>query len=386
MSRSSPHRDWIAAIVVLIFLLQCNSLEQYLAAPPPLPTPVPVENRISDLYLSRTELLAGETADIQVGVVKVVGTEVPLVYDWNISSGSILQGQGTCCITYQAPETPGAYQINVSVRYNQETVQRSAAVQVIAPEIPAEPTPTPTLVQSPTAAPKATDTPLDTAEAYFERAQERYSRREIEGTLADYAKAIELNYQPLSEPTYNLAYIHYTQQDYAPAIEGFTKAIELNYEPLSLPYYNRGNARFYLGKTKEAIEDYTKAIELKHEPLAWLYNSRGLAYRKLKEYDKAIADYTQAIELEHDPLSWPFYNRANAFADKGAFDQALLDYTESLNLDPTNANAYFGRAMAYKALGDASRALIDLGEAANFGDEFMKQQAQEQVQALEGGP
>lgn len=385
MNRSLPLRDWLAAIVFLAFLLQCNTLDQYLAAPPPPPTSVPVENNISELYLSRTELPPGETADIQVGVIKVVGTEVPLLYDWNVSNGSIVQGQGTCCITYQAPETPGTYQINLTVRYNQETVQRAAAVQVIAPEVPAEPTPTPTLVQPPTVPPEPTDIPLETAEAYFQRAQERYSRREIEGTLADYAKAIELNYQPLSEPTYNLAYIHYTQQDYGPAIEGFTKAIELNYEPLSLPYYNRGNANFYLGKTKEAIEDYTKAIELKHEPLAWLYNSRGLAYRKLGEYDKAIEDYTQAIQLEHDPLSWPFYNRANAFADKGAFDQALIDYTESLKLDPTNANAYFGRAMAYKQLGDTSRALIDFTEAANFGDEFTKQAAQEQIQALEGG-
>lgn len=383
MRQKSTLFYWIILIFLTLSLTQCSDLAGFVSTPtPPPPTDIPVESSVSQLNTSRDKLETGETTDIQVGLVQIVGADIPIEYEWRTTGGEIAQGQGTCCITYEAPDEPGIYEISLTVKYGDQIVERATELEVTAPPVTVVPTETPTPVVA-AETPEPVEEALETAEDYFTRAQDRYTRRDIEGTIVDYDKAIELGYEPLYEPVYNRGYIYYVEREYGQAIEDFTRAIELNYEPLSLPYYNRGNAYYYLGQNEEAIEDYTKAIELGHEPLNWLHNSRGLAYRKVGEYQKAIDDYTQAIQLKHDPLSWPFYNRGNVFAEIQRYDLAIADYTEALKVDPSNAEAYYSRGLAYKALGDVSRAKVDFNEALALGDEYMRKEAEAQLQELE---
>lgn len=385
---NQPKRSlWQVIIILALALLGCNSIQNYLDSyiatqPTPTATPFSVEENVSELFVSNAQLTVEEITDIQVGIVQIVGSDIPILYQWSASGGEIIEGQNTCCINYQAPADPGSYQITLSVTYGDQIIQRVAVVQVEGPIVTVEPTPTPTPV-IPTATPEPTDVPLADAAAYFARAEERYTRRDLAGTLTDYTKAIEMGYQPPADPYYNRGYIYYIEQDYDPAIEDFSKSIELSYDPLSLPYYNRANAYFYTGKNEEAIADYTRAIELEYDPLAYIYNSRGLTYRKIGEYDLAIADYTQAIELEHNPLSWPYYNRANAFYDKEAYDQAIADYTEAINIDPANAGAYLSRGQTYKTIGETSLARLDFNEVLILGNQFQKEEAETQLQELE---
>jgi tetratricopeptide (TPR) repeat protein len=369
-----------AIILLSLCLTPCSNA--LVSAPP---TDIPLEGRVGQLQATNLNLLGGETTDIRVGVVKVVGVENPFEYEWSTTGGIITYGLDTCCITYQAPETAGQYQVNVVVKYGDQAVQRSLTVQVTAlptPTVPPTPVPTPVL---PTSTPSSDLPPLSTAQEYFDRAQNHYLKRDYEHTIADYTLAIELNYEPLKEPYYNRGYVYYVQRDYDRAIADFTKAIELNYEPLSLPYYNRGNAHYYKGNNDRAIADYTKTIELNHDPLSWVYNSRGLAYRKKGDYDQAIADYTQAIELGHEPLNWPYYNRGNAYADKGAYPQAIADYDQALLIDSSSADVYHARGLAYKKSGNAEQAIANFNKVLELGDEFLKQEAQIQLQEL-GAP
>ena len=386
MADQNKRSFWQIMLILGLTLLGCNSVQGYLdtyiaAQPTPTATPFSVEENVSELFVGNAQLTVGDTTDAQVGVVQIVGAEIPIQYRWTTSGGEITQGQGTCCITYQAPNDPGSYQIALTITYGDQVVQRAAVVQVEGPVVTVEPTPTSTPVV-PTVTPEPTDIPLADAAAYFARAEERYTRREMDGTLADYTKAIEMGYEPLADAYYNRGYIYYMQQDYAAAIDDFTKSIELNYDPLGLPYYNRANTYYYTGKNEEAIADYTRAIELEYDPLAYIYNSRGLTYRKIGEYDLAIADYTKAIELEHSPLSWPYYNRANAFADKEVYDQAIADYTEAVNIDPANADAYLARGRVYQTIGETSLAKLDFNEVLILGDDLQKKAAQTQIDEL----
>ena len=382
---------WWFIPALLLVGLGCN----YLAPPPPPPpTEIPIDQNVSQIQAGQTDLGAGETTEVRVDVVKPVGAEDPFEYLWGTTGGLISQGQGTCCVIYQAPETGGSYEVQVTVKQNNQFAQRTIALTVREPTptpLPVEPTLTPTLVAPPTAIPTIALTqttqiqsqePLTEALAYFERAQVNYVQRDYERAVADYGQAIELNYDPLSLPYYNRAYIYYINRDYDRAIQDFSKAIELNYDPLSLPYYNRGNAYFYQGDNERAIEDYSKAIEFNYEPLSRLYNSRGLAYRRAGQPEKAIADYSLAIDLNHDPLSWPYYNRGNAQADLGNFDQAIADFTETIRLDPTNADAYYQRGQAYQKLNQLDRAVVDFNKVLEIGDDYWRREATEALQNL----
>ncbi|HXV42152.1 MAG TPA: tetratricopeptide repeat protein [Anaerolineae bacterium] len=373
---------WIT--LLLLSLTHCNRIA---ATPPPSPE-IPIESQVGQLSANKTALAGGETTDIRVAVVKVLGAEDPFEYQWSTTGGVILVGQGTCCINYQAPDTPGAYEVQLTVRHNNQSVLRSIALQIAPPPTPtAEPTATftPAPPANPTATPLPTDIPLPDAIAHFQRAEDYYFKRDYERTIADYTRAIELNYDPLSDPYYNRGYVYYVQQDYTQAIADFSKAIELNYDPASVPYYNRANAHYYKGNNDQAIADYTKAIELQADPLSWVYNNRGLAYRKRGEYDLAIADYTKAIELKHEPPQWPFFNRANAYADKGDYDRAINDYNEALRLDPSIVDAYYQRGLAYKNKGDLNAAITDFKKVLELAQDSLRDDAAAQLQEL-GAP
>ena len=388
--RSSPF--WLGLVILAICLIQCS----YLVPTEAPPTPLSVEGQVGELQIGRAELLVGERTDIRVGVIRGVGANSPFEYQWSTTGGLITSGQSTCCVSYQAPDVSGTYEIQLNVTHDNQVVQRRVVVNVVAPapavidpEPTSVPTPIPTstvLTATTTLSPtvESTAEPLADAQAYFERGQRNFIQRDFASTVNDYTKAIELNYEPLYEPFYNRGYTHYIQRDYNQAIPDFTQAIELNYEPLGLPYYNRGNAYYYNGDTDQAIADYTQAIELNHEPLSWLYNSRGLAYRKQSQLDLAIADYTLAIELNHDPLNWPYYNRGNAYADQGAYDQAIADYSEAIRADPSDVNAYYQRGLSYKVLGDSEPATIDFNKVLEIGDDYWRQEAETQLQDLTG--
>lgn len=374
---------WVILLLMSLTLTHCNRL-----AATPLPSPeIPIESQVGELSAGRTSLAGGEITDVRVAVVKVLGEADPFAYQWSTTGGVILAGQGTCCISYQAPDTPGTFDVQLTVTRDEQFIQRTLTLQVSAPPTPTaipEPTVTPTSgpPPEPTATAIPTFIPLPDAIAYFERAQEDYFKRDYQQTIADYTKAIELNYDPLSDAYYNRGFTYYVQQEYTKAVEDFSKAIELNYDPIGLPYYNRANAYFYKGSNDQAIADYTQAIELEYDPLSLPYNNRGLAYRKRGDYDQAIADYTQAIELKHEPLIWPYFNRGNAYADKGDYERAIADYNEAINLDPDNANAYYQRGLAYKLKGDIAAAGVDFQKVVELDGGSLRSDAEAQLQEL----
>src|SRR5437870_8040168 len=119
------------------------------------------------------------------------------------------------------------------------------------------------------------------------------------------------------------------------ALADFNRAIELNPKD-DAPYYNRAQARRLKNDTAGAIADYTRAIELgSTNPAA--YNNRGNARAENNDRDGAIADYTRAIELKPD-YARAYYNRAVAKKDKGNANGAAADFKRARQLDPKLAS------------------------------------------------
>jgi len=115
------------------------------------------------------------------------------------------------------------------------------------------------------------------------------------------------------------------------AMADFDHAIELNPKD-DAPFYNRAQAKRLKKDAAGAISDYTRAIELgSQNPAA--YNNRGNARAENNDWDGAIADYTHAIELKPD-YARAYYNRAVAKQEKGDATGAKADFETAGKLDP----------------------------------------------------
>jgi Flp pilus assembly protein TadD len=53
---------------------------------------------------------------------------------------------------------------------------------------------------------------------------------------------------------------------------------------------------------------------------------------------------------------------------KNDHGRAIADYTQAIKLDPKDANAYFGRGLAYDSLGDYKSATKDARKACELGE------------------
>ena len=99
----------------------------------------------------------------------------------------------------------------------------------------------------------------------------------------------------------------FEKNDLEGAIADFTKAIELNAQQREFCFYFRGIALYRRGRLDDAIADLSKAISLKQHPR--FYDDRGNLLAQKGDFDAAIADLNKAIELEA--------KYAKAFGDRG---------------------------------------------------------------------
>ena len=81
-----------------------------------------------------------------------------------------------------------------------------------------------------------------------------------------------------------------------------------------------------------------------------------------KEHGIAIANLTVAIELNND-YSKAYGALASIYYQQAKYEQAIKTYDMAIEKDPTDINAYEGRAAAHSAMGDEAAAHSDLEKA-----------------------
>jgi tetratricopeptide (TPR) repeat protein len=99
----------------------------------------------------------------------------------------------------------------------------------------------------------------------------------------------------------------FEKNDLDGAIADFTKAIEMNGQNQEYCYYFRGMAHYRKGNSDQAVVDLSKAIAIKAHPR--FYDDRGNLLALQGELDRAMADLNKAIEMA------PQY--AKAYGDRG---------------------------------------------------------------------
>jgi tetratricopeptide (TPR) repeat protein len=141
-------------------------------------------------------------------------------------------------------------------------------------------------------------TAQDSGEALFNRAIEKYQKKDFQGALADINEFIRLN------PKFALAYvlrgdIKDDMKDPQGAIADYTKAISLDSKQY-LAHYNRAITYTNLEKFPEAIADYKKAIAIKPD-YAPAYRNLGLLKfmtgTTSAQKEAGMADVKKAITL-----------------------------------------------------------------------------------------
>lgn len=192
--------------------------------------------------------------------------------------------------------------------------------------------------------------------AYSNRGRAKALKRDLDGAIEDYTRAIELN------PTLALAYgdrakAKHLKGDLDSAISDSTRATELD-PKFAYAFEIRGYAKQVKGDLDEAIADYNRAIEIDPN-FAQAYVYRGVAKLNKRDRDGAIADYTRAIEMDpKDALG--YFLRGEADSN---FDAAIDDYTHAIELHQTDALPYYGRGKAKQKKGDLDGALADYTRA-----------------------
>jgi tetratricopeptide (TPR) repeat protein len=192
-------------------------------------------------------------------------------------------------------------------------------------------------------------------EDFFNRAGVKKAAGDLNGAIADYNRAIQLD--PKDAAIYNNRGLAKQEKgDLDAAIVDFNRAIQLNPKD-AVACSNRGNAKRDKGDMDGAIADYNRAIRLDPK-YAYAYYNRGLAKKQKSDLDGAIADYNRVIEL--DPkFAKAYCDRGVAKRSKGDLDEAISDYDRTVELDPKYAIAYYNRGNAKDEKGDLEGAIAD---------------------------
>jgi lipoprotein NlpI len=179
-----------------------------------------------------------------------------------------------------------------------------------------------------------------TAQEYFERG---FDASDVDEKIRLYNNAIEL------KPDYYNAFnnrgnARYSKRDVEGALQDFDMAILLK-PKFANTYNNRAIVRKAKGDLVGALEDYNEAIRLRPDSVITLskaFSNRANVRRILGDLEGAFDDINFAIHLRPDSAEF-FNSRGNVLVAKGDQKGALADYEEALRLMPTFEKALYNR-------------------------------------------
>ena len=197
-----------------------------------------------------------------------------------------------------------------------------------------------------------------TAPQLLDRGNGRALAGDLDGALADFAKAKELD--PGNAVVWandGAALLRREPPDLDAAIADLTKALELD-PRLAPAWANRAYVRFQKEDVEGALADSSRAIEL--DPgIAIAWTAHGSALSRKGDRDQAIADLTRSIALDPaPPTAWG--SRATLLYNKGDMDGALADSSEAIARAPLFVSAWATRGHALAKKGDLDGAIAAL--------------------------
>jgi tetratricopeptide (TPR) repeat protein len=199
------------------------------------------------------------------------------------------------------------------------------------------------------------------ADDFFLQADEKLSRADYKGAIADFNQVLRLN------PSYEAAYAgrgvaRSNLGENKGAIEDLSQAIHFNPNDVRT-YAARGHIKSQLGDKQGAEADFKEALSLNIDPQDYrAYVNRGNVLRALGNKKGAIADYDQAIRI-NPKFTVAYANRGNVRSDLGDKQGAIADYDQAIRIAPNFALAYVNRGLVRNELRDKQGAIADYDQA-----------------------
>lgn len=188
---------------------------------------------------------------------------------------------------------------------------------------------------------------------------ELYQRRELEGAIAIWSRAIEHNPQH-SEAHLASGVALFQLGRYEQAIATFDVLLDQD-DPPALVWFNRGSVYLRQKKFSAAIADFEAALALDKE-LYPAYVARGVAYQHQQQWNAAFQDFSHAIALQI-PDYRAYNGRGQIHSIRHNFEAAIADFSTALNFDPNAAEVYQNRGQVYAHLHQWDASLRDLTQA-----------------------
>jgi len=173
-----------------------------------------------------------------------------------------------------------------------------------------------------------------TARDYCNRGVARQKKGDLDGALADYNRAIELNPHDAT------------------------------------PYNNRGLVKMAKGNLDGALADYDRALQISPRNFE-IHANRGVVRQRKGDLNGALADYDIAIKLYRKSAS-AYSNRASLKMAKNDLDGALADCNRAIEFNPKDATAYHNRALIETAKGDLDAATADFNRAIKLDPKYAR--------------
>ena len=191
---------------------------------------------------------------------------------------------------------------------------------------------------------------VEVSHCFSNRAMIYVKQNLLDKALADYNKAIELDFNK-SQQYYNrgLFFINH-KKDYEKALEDYNEAIRLAPSNLNFLYGRAILYKDHLLKNDKAIQDYEKMLSIDSTNINAI-NGIGLIYKYQGNLDLAITQFNKGIKFESINESGAAYcygNRADIYSDQGKLDEALQDYTKAIDLEIFKSNRYKIRGDFYR--------------------------------------
>jgi tetratricopeptide (TPR) repeat protein len=182
--------------------------------------------------------------------------------------------------------------------------------------------------------------------AQYNFAYELHTKKETQGALEYYAKAVSIDPQ-LIDAYLNIASIYREKSQYNDAASILKKALEVNpnnkkiknmieqiNEDAITQEYQAAIDKFNKQDYKGAIEEYLRILST-NKPTSDLYINLGSAYQADNNFDQAIIYYNKALLLDSNNADTNYYIGTSYYSKKN-YSKALEYYKKAQLLTPDN--------------------------------------------------